>query len=111
MTWTTEHPTGDFVAGGTTDEQGRFELLPVKKWEWGIIVVPAHALARWRVEVSEKDGTARVLWRGKHYGLGPPNVPMPFVLECDLERHEPCVLRDAPDDQRYLGSSGRLPIE
>ena len=111
VTWTTESPGGDFVAGATTDDKGRFELVPVKKWEWALILLPVHATASWRVEVIERGGTSRVLWRGKHYGLGPSTVPAPFVLECDLERHEPCVLRDAPDDQRYLGPSGRLPVE
>ena len=111
VTWTTESPTGDFVAGATTDDRGRFDLEPVKKWEWAFILLPVHVTARWRVDVREKGGTSRVLWRGKHYGLGPSAVPAPFVLECDLERREPCTLRDAPDDQRYLGSSGRLPIE
>jgi hypothetical protein len=111
VTWTTESAKGDFVAGATTDGAGRFELEPVKKWEWAFILLPLHATAHWRVDVRERGGTSRVLWRGKHYGLGPSTVPAPFVLECDLERHEPCVLRDAPDDQRYLGPSGRLPVE
>jgi hypothetical protein len=111
ITWTTEQKRGQFVAGAVTDEAGRFDLSLVKKWEWGPMIVPAHSVAHWRVDVREKDGTARLLWRGTHYGLGPPRVPAPFVLECDLEQREPCVLRDAPDDQRYLGSSGRLPIE
>jgi hypothetical protein len=111
VTWTTENAKGDFVAGAVTDEQGRFELEPVKNWEWAPFLRPVHATARWRVDVVEKAGASRVLWRGTHYGLGPPDAPAPFVLECDLDRREPCVLRDAPDDQRYLGSSGRLPIE
>lgn len=111
VTWTTEQPKGDFVAGATTDGTGRFELTPVKKWEWVLIVAPVHGTARWRVEVSEDGGAARVIWRGQHFGSGPPRVPVPFVLECDLAHREPCVLRDAPDDQRYLGPSGRLPVE
>jgi hypothetical protein len=111
VTWTAENAAGDFVAGAVTDEQGRFELTPVAKWEWAPVLPPPHATAVWRVEASEKDGPSRVLWRGKHYGLGPPGAPAPFVLECDLARAEPCVLRDAPDDQRYLGPSGRLPVE
>jgi hypothetical protein len=111
VTWTTESPKGDVVAGATTDAAGRFELEAVKRWEWVPLVGPVHATAHWRVEVGEKDGATRVIWRGRHFGAGPPRVPMPFVLECDLERHEPCVLRDAPDDQRYLGPSGRLPVE
>lgn len=111
VTWTTEREKGDFVAGAVTDESGRFELRPVKTLEWGFILLPVHATARWRVDVREKDGRERLVWRGRHYGLGPPTVPAPFVLECDLERREPCVLRDAPDDQRYLGPSGRLPVE
>jgi hypothetical protein len=111
VTWTTENPGGDVVAGAATDEAGRFELQAVKRWEWVLIVAPVHATARWRVEASEKDRAARVIWRGKHFGAGPPRVPAPFVLECDLAQREPCLLRDAPDDQRYVGSSGRLPIE
>lgn len=111
VTWTTESPKGDLVAGAVTDDAGAFELLPMKQWEWAPLLVPVQATARWRVEVQEPDGTSSVLWRGKHYGLGPSTVPAPFVLECDLARAEPCVLRDAPDDQRYAGPSGRLPVE
>jgi hypothetical protein len=111
VTWTTESPRGDVVAGAVTDGAGRFELEAVKRWEWVPVVGPVHATVHWRVEASEKDGAPRVLWRGRHFGAGPPQVPAPFVLECDLERREPCVLRDAPDDQRYLGPSGRLPVE
>ncbi|MET0555416.1 MAG: hypothetical protein ABW221_20405 [Vicinamibacteria bacterium] len=111
VTWTTGQGTGEFVAGSVTDEAGRFDLSPVKKWEWALLLPPVHATARWRVDVREKDGPVRLLWLGKHYGLGPPAAPAPFVLACDLAQREPCVLRDAPDDQRYLGSSGRLPIE
>jgi hypothetical protein len=111
VTWTTEDPDGDVVAGATTDATGRFELEAVKRWRWVPLVAAVSASARWRVEVSEKDGGPRVIWRGRHFGTGPPDAPAPFVLECDLERREPCVLRDAPDDQRYLGPSGRLPVE
>jgi hypothetical protein len=111
ITWTTEQKTGQFVAGAATDEAGRFDLEAVKRWEWVPIVAPVHATARWRVEAIEKDGAPRVIWHGSHSGAAPPQGPAPFVLECDLAQREPCLLRDAPDDQRYVGSSGRLPIE
>jgi hypothetical protein len=111
VTWTTESPRGDVVAGAITDGTGRFELEAVKRWEWVPVVRAVHATAHWRVEASEKDGGPRVIWRGTHFGTGPAQAPAPYVLECDLERREPCVLRDAPDDQRYLGPSGRLPVE